>query len=104
MNCRTLEYIVAVKETGSMRKAAQVCNVTVGTISGQITRLENYLGVRIFKSRAQPAELDERAAELFERIDTVVANLKMIKLLATGLPQDAKHADVYRRLELSNVP
>ena len=84
MNCRTLEYIVAVKETGSIRKAAQACNVTVGTISGQITRLENYLGVRIFKSRAQPAELDERAAELFEKIDAVVENLRMIKLLATG--------------------
>ncbi len=84
MDCRTLEYIVAVKETGSIRKAAQACNVTVGTISGQITRLENYLGVRIFKSRAQPAELDERAAELFEKIDAVVENLRMTKLLTTG--------------------
>ncbi|MAT49861.1 MAG: hypothetical protein CMK32_01585 [Porticoccaceae bacterium] len=84
MNCRTLEYIVAVKETGSIRKAAQACNVTVGTISGQITRLENYFGVRIFKSRAQPAELDESAVELFEKIEAVVENLRMIKLLAKG--------------------
>jgi len=82
MNCRTLEYIVAVKETGSIRQAARQCNVTVSTISGQITRLENYLGVKIFKSRAQPAELDEKAADLFEKIDTVVENLRMIKLLA----------------------
>jgi DNA-binding transcriptional LysR family regulator len=82
MNCRTLEYIVAVKETGSIRQAARECNVAVGTISGQITRLENYLGVKIFKSRAQPAELDEMAADLFEKIDTVVENLRMIKLLA----------------------
>tara|TARA_R110000787_G_scaffold286351_1_gene404319 strand:+ start:688 stop:954 length:267 start_codon:yes stop_codon:yes gene_type:complete len=82
MNCRTLEYIVAVKETGSIRQAARQCNATVGTISGQITRLENYLGIRIFKSRAQPAELDERAAELFVKIDAVVENLRMIKQLA----------------------
>ena len=38
MNCRTLEYIVAVKEAGSVLQAAKACNVTVGTISGQITR------------------------------------------------------------------
>lgn len=82
MNCRTLEYIVAVKETGRIRQAARQCNVIVGTISGQITRLESYLGIRIFKSRAQPAELDVRTAELFVKIDAVVENLRMIKQLA----------------------
>ena len=84
MNCRTLEYIVAVKETGSVLRAAKACNVTVGTISGQITRLENYLGVRIFKSRSQPAEIEHSSTALYEMIQATVENLRAIKQLATA--------------------
>ena len=84
MNCRTFEYIVAVQETGSIRQAARQCNVTVGTISGQITRLEGYLGVTIFKRRAHPAELEDGAKELFEKMKTVVENLRLIRQLVTG--------------------
>ncbi len=82
MNCRTLEYIVAVKETGSVLGAAKACNVTVGTISGQITRLETYLGVKIFNSRAHPAQIDQNAADLYEMIRSTVNNLRAIKQLA----------------------
>jgi DNA-binding transcriptional LysR family regulator len=82
MNCRTLQYIVAVAETGSVQQAAKKCNVTVGTISGQISRLENYLGVKIFRSRAHPAEVNPDANAIYTAIQATVENLKMIKQLA----------------------
>lgn len=82
MNWRTFEYIVAVKETGSVQQTAKRCNATIGTISGQISRLEKYLGVRIFDSRGYPACLDPDALEIYQLISDIVQNLSRIKKLA----------------------
>lgn len=82
MNCRTLEYIVAVKESGSFKAAAAQCHVTVGTISGQITRLENYLGIKIFNDRSAPVELNPRATKIYAVIAETVAGMQLIKQLA----------------------
>ena len=41
MNIKDLRYILAVKDTGSFNKAAQICNVTQPTLSGQIKKLED---------------------------------------------------------------
>ena len=84
MNWRTFEYIVAVKETGSVRSAASHCNVTSGTISGQITRLENYLGIRIFDTRGYPASVDPEALKIYQLIADTVNNLGQIKALAAS--------------------
>ena len=49
MNLRDLSYIVAVADQGSFIKAARVCNVSQPTLSGQIKKLEDYLGNQIFE-------------------------------------------------------
>lgn len=84
MNWRTFEYIVAVKETGSVQLAAAHCNVTSGTISGQISRLEDYLGIRIFDSRGYPASLDPEAFKVYQLISDTVKNLGRIRELAAS--------------------
>ncbi|MET0155754.1 MAG: LysR substrate-binding domain-containing protein [Rickettsiales bacterium] len=49
MNLRDLEYVVAVAETLNFGKAAERCNVSQPTLSGQIKKLEEYLGVPLFE-------------------------------------------------------
>lgn len=49
-----LEYIVAVERLGSFSAAAKACFVTQPTLSMQIQKLEDDLGVLIFDRSAQP--------------------------------------------------
>ena len=65
--------------------AAEYCNVTAGTLSSQVTRLEEYLGVQIFISRAYPARLNPEAEELFALVEDMVATLGAIKQRALAL-------------------
>jgi LysR family hydrogen peroxide-inducible transcriptional activator len=49
MNLRDLRYIVSVAELGHFGKAALACHVSQPTLSGQILKLEEELGVTIFE-------------------------------------------------------
>ena len=49
MNLRDLRYIVAVADHGRFGKAAEACNVSQPTLSGQILKLEEELGVAVFE-------------------------------------------------------
>jgi LysR family hydrogen peroxide-inducible transcriptional activator len=75
MNSRTLEYVVAVYETGSLRAAAERCHATPATLSAQISRLEDYLGVRIFESRSHPAPLTVDGERLLPEVREAVRHL-----------------------------
>ena len=49
MNLRDLEYITAVAKEKNFARAAEICNVSQPTLSMQIKKLEDYLGVQIFE-------------------------------------------------------
>ena len=49
MNLRDLQYVVAVADKKSFHQAAMHCNVSQPTLSNQIKKLENYLGVQLFE-------------------------------------------------------
>ncbi|QQD17898.1 LysR family transcriptional regulator [Spongiibacter nanhainus] len=82
MNCRTIEYIVSLADTGSMKLAAAKCNATTGTISHQISKLESYLGTKLFVSRADPVTLSDRGKDLLPLMRQVVESLRDINRLA----------------------
>lgn len=44
---RVLHYFIAVAETGHFGLAAERCDVTQSTLSGQLRRFEDYLGVSL---------------------------------------------------------
>lgn len=49
MNLRDLRYIVSVADHGHFSRAAEACNVSQPTLSGQIRKLEDELGLAIFE-------------------------------------------------------
>lgn len=82
MNCRTIEYIVSLVDTGSMKLAAAKCNATTGTISHQISKLESYLGTTLFVSRSAPVTLSDQGEVLLPLMRRVVDSLRDINRLA----------------------
>src|SRR5687768_13780550 len=63
MNLRDLEYLVAVADLLSFSKAADACHVSQPTLSNQIKKLEDGLGVRLFErtnKRVMVTEVGER--------------------------------------------
>lgn len=49
MNLRDLRYLVAVADCLSFSRAAEQCSVTQSTLSIQLRKLEEYLGVVLFE-------------------------------------------------------
>ncbi len=49
MNLRDLEYVVAIAEEGHFGRAAAQCHVSQPALSGQIRKLEEFLGVDLFE-------------------------------------------------------
>ena len=49
MNLRDLQYLIAVAETGHFGKAAKRCFVSQPTLSSQIKKLEEHLGLKVFE-------------------------------------------------------
>lgn len=81
MNLRDLRYVVAVAELGQFGRAASACNVSQPTLSGQILKLEEELGVQIF-------ERDGRVARVTERGEAIVAHARRV----IGAADDLKAA------------
>jgi LysR family hydrogen peroxide-inducible transcriptional activator len=81
LTLRQLEYVVAVADTLSFRRAAERCHVSQPSLSAQVAQLEDALGVRLFErdrrrvlTTASGRELVERARRvLLEAIDLVEA-------------------------------
>ncbi len=57
MTLTQLEYIVAVAETRSFFRAAERCHVTQPTLSQQIKKFEDVLGVVVFDRSRKPVDL-----------------------------------------------
>jgi len=63
MNLRDLQYIVSVAELGHFGRAAAACHVSQPTLSGQILKLEEELGVAVFErvgKRVRPTPVGEQ--------------------------------------------
>lgn len=59
LNYRQLHYFWMVARTGSIARASEQLNLTPPTISGQLTLLEQNLGVRLFQRVGRHLELSE---------------------------------------------
>ncbi len=82
MNLRDLKYIIAVAETCHFGKASERCFVSQPTLSGQIKKLEDELGVTIFERTKRSVELTPIGAEIVEHAHKVIEQADAIEQLA----------------------
>lgn len=74
-----LEYVLSVYKHGHFAKAAEACNVTQPTLSMQISKLEEELGVVIFDRSKKPILLTDVGKKLIEQIQTVLFEARKIE-------------------------
>ena len=87
MNLRDLNYLVAVADSHHFGRAAERCFVSQPTLSGQIKKLEEELGVTLF-------ERTRRSVETTQLGETIVAQARRVLEQADALRQLAQsHQD-----------
>lgn len=86
-----LEYIVAVDTSRHFAQAAAKCFVTQPTLSMQIQKLEEELGIKIFDRSKQPvlptssgAEIIEQARKILSERDVLTENIDAKKGIVNG--------------------
>ncbi|HCN84819.1 MAG TPA: DNA-binding transcriptional regulator OxyR [Sphingobacteriaceae bacterium] len=72
MTLTQLEYIIALDTQRNFVQAAEKCFVTQPTLSMQIRKLEEYLGVNIFDRSKQPVVPTEIGMEIIEKARGIV--------------------------------
>jgi LysR family hydrogen peroxide-inducible transcriptional activator len=69
---RQLQYVVAIADTLSFRKAADACNVSQPSLSAQVAQVEKILGIDLFERRNRRVVVLETARSLIERARVVL--------------------------------
>jgi len=82
MNLRDLTYIIAVAENRHFGKAAEQCFVSQPTLSGQIKKLEEELGVSIFERSNRTVEVTPVGEGIIAYARKVIEQTDAIKALA----------------------
>jgi len=82
MNLRDLQYIIAVAETRHFGKAAQRCFVSQPTLSGQIRKLEDELGVAIFERTHRSVEITPAGEDILAHARIIMEQADVIQQLA----------------------
>jgi LysR family hydrogen peroxide-inducible transcriptional activator len=79
MTFTQLEYVVAVDTTRHFAKAAALCFVTQPTLSMQIQKLEEELGVKIFDRNKQPVIATQGGKEIIAQARKILAERDAIQ-------------------------
>jgi LysR family hydrogen peroxide-inducible transcriptional activator len=82
MTLQELRYIVALADTGHFAKAAERCHVSQPTLSTQLKKLEDYLGVTLFDRSLRRVSTTPAGREIVERARLVLAEVDRIKAIA----------------------
>ncbi len=69
---RQLQYALAVAEEGGFGKAARACGVSQPSLSAQLARLEEALGLRLFERHARGVQLTRAGREMLPRMRAAV--------------------------------
>ena len=79
MTITQLYYVLAVAEHKNFTKAAKNCYVTQPTLSMQIQKLEDELGVQVFDRSKKPIELTEVGKKIVDQAKNIVNESDRIK-------------------------
>lgn len=84
MNIRDLRYFVAVAEQRHFRKAAEQCHVSQPTLSGQIKKLEQELGVALLERNNRQVMLTEAGARILQSARKILLDVADIQDIANS--------------------
>ena len=82
MNLRDLEYLVAVADLRHFRKAADHCHISQPTLSGQLKKLEEYLGVQLIERTRRSVLTTEVGKEIVARARIILREVNEIERIA----------------------
>jgi len=82
MNLRDLQYLVALADTGHFGEAAERCHVSQPTLSAQVKKLEEYLGVQLFERQPRKVSLTDVGRRIVERARLIVQQAEDIRGVA----------------------
>ena len=84
MNLRDLHYLVALADARHFGHAAEAANVSQPTLSGQIRKLEDELGVRLFERGSGTVAPTPAGRAVLEEARQVLAHAAAIRDIATA--------------------
>lgn len=99
MNLRDLRYLCAVADQRHFGRAAEACHVSQPTLSGQIRKLEDYLGVELFERSTRNVRLTEIGAEIVAHARRALQEADEIERVAR-----ARHDPESGTLRLGLIP
>ncbi len=82
MNLRDLQYLVAVAELGHFGKAALQCNTSQPTLSMQLKKLEDYLGVQLIERSNKRVMMTPIGESIAAQANTILQHSADIHALA----------------------
>jgi LysR family hydrogen peroxide-inducible transcriptional activator len=82
LNLRDLHYLIALAETRHFGQASQRCFVSQPTLSGQIKKLEQDLGVIIFERNNRSVEITPAGEAILKHARLIMEQAEAIKQLA----------------------
>ncbi|MCK5725119.1 MAG: LysR family transcriptional regulator, partial [Gammaproteobacteria bacterium] len=82
MNIRELEYLIAIDEERHFHRAAERCFVSQPTLSGQLKKLEQELGVLLVERNNRQVSMTEAGQAVVRHARTVLAEVSAIKDVA----------------------
>jgi LysR family hydrogen peroxide-inducible transcriptional activator len=82
MNLRDLQYLVALAETRHFGRAARQCHVSQPTLSAQLKKLEEFLGVTLIERRPRHVSLTAAGQAVVERARRMLRDAEDIRALA----------------------
>lgn len=83
-----LEYAIAVDTHRHFARAAKACHVTQPTLSAQLAKFEDEIGVALFDRSAQPIVPTAEGVAVLNQARVVVAEFRKIAAIASGASQD----------------
>lgn len=92
MNIRDLEYLVALAEHQHFRKAAEACFVSQPTLSGQIKKLEDSLGVVLIERTSRKVIFTDTGYQLVRQAQKILLEVKILQEIANQQKQDMSGA------------
>ncbi|MDB9957449.1 LysR substrate-binding domain-containing protein [Oceanospirillaceae bacterium] len=99
LSLKDLSYLVALDELGHFGKAAQACYVSQPTLSGQLKKLQNQLGVELIEKGSKKVILTHVGREIAQRAKAMVLQAHELEAFAR-----ASNKPLTGRLKLAIIP